>query len=97
MVKKSLQPAAKADTRSACSEEAVNATMMTGMLRGGEIGLLNKDDGADVDADDDAPLSEPGEVGSVEGVGVCAKVPILLARSIARISRAASIPDLTGS
>jgi len=36
-----------------------------------------------------------GEEGSV--VGVVMKVPMLLARSISRISRVASIPDLTGS
>lgn len=68
--------------------------MMTGILSGGEIGLLNREDGADVEADDGGPLNDIGEVGSVEGV---LNVPMLFARSIARISRVASIPDLTGS
>lgn len=37
-VRKSLQPAASAATRSAWSDEAVRATMMTGMLSSGELG-----------------------------------------------------------
>ena len=39
LVRKSLQPAASAFTRSACSEEAVRATIMTGMASCGEVGL----------------------------------------------------------
>jgi len=47
LVRKSLQPAASAETRSTCSDEAVRATMMTGMVRGGETGLLTMEDMAE--------------------------------------------------
>lgn len=70
--------------------------MMTGMLRGGEMGLLITEDMAELAPDEEElALNDMGEEGSV--VGVVMKVPMLLALSISRISRVASIPDLTGS
>lgn len=65
----------------------MRATMMTGMLRRGEVGLLSWESPPEVD--------ELGEVASE--LGLVMKVPTLLARSISRISRVASIPSLTGS
>lgn len=84
-VRKSLQPAASAATRSACSEEAVRATMITGMLRRGEFGVPS---GLLLELDAGEPISE---------VGVVTSMLTLFCRSISRISLVASIPLFTGS
>lgn len=63
----------------------MRATMMTGMLSSGELGVLS---GLLLALDDGDPMSE---------VGVVTSIPTLLSRSISRISLVASIPLLTGS
>lgn len=81
-MRKSLHPAANALTRSTWSDEAVRATIITGIVRRGDAGELIVDEKG-------VQFSEP--------VGVEMRVPMLLARSISRISLVASIPSLTGS
>ena len=95
LVRKSLHPAASAFTRSACSDEAVRATMMTGMANCGEVGL---ESGNVEEAEEAAEVeASSGKVEFGDAAGVVMNVPMLLSRSIARISLVASIPSLTGS
>lgn len=83
LVKKSLQPAAKATSRSTSSEEAVRATMMTETLCGVIRVLLG--------------ATNSGGVLPPMAGGVFAKALMLTARSASLISLVASIPSLTGS
>lgn len=88
LVKKSLQPAARASCLSLCKLLAVNATMMTG--------LLNKLRSGKASA---SPTGHPffGGIFNPVSIGLPLKTPMPLTASSRRISLVASNPFITGN
>ncbi len=89
LVRKSLQPAARASCLSLCRELAVKATMMTGLLKSAVFIRLSTRSGMP------STVFPFGKVGVVDAL--FEKTPMLLTRSSRLISLVASKPFITGS
>ncbi|RUS25390.1 hypothetical protein BC938DRAFT_472241 [Jimgerdemannia flammicorona] len=105
LVRKSLQPAARAACLSLSSEDAVSATMITGE-RKGDCGIAGF--GATVGKGFEGSTGEVGVVGvggfesglaraAAMELGVDGKTPIFCIRSRRRISLVAAMPSMMGS
>ena len=92
LVKKSLHPAAKASCLSLCSELAVRATIMTGLLNKAVFIRLSSSPGLSSFSSNSLP---PGKVGVLEAL--FEKTPILFTRSSLLISFVASSPFMIGN